>query len=275
MRWLNDLAEAPARVRSKKGEETKSGKAKGNVAEAKRKRRATANRCLTVLKAALNLAKQNQHIINDDAWSSVKAFRDVDAPVVRYLTEDESRRLVNACDAQFRPMVQAALLTGCRYGELTDLRVVDFNADASVLTIRTSKSGKPRTVVLTDEGHDFFAAASSGKTGDQLMFAKSDGGAWGKSHQQKVLISACKIGRILPAISFHVLRHTHGSALAMKGVPMAVIAAQLGHAGTRMTEKHYAHLSPSYVAETIRANFPNLGIVEKSNVTRIDEKQKG
>jgi len=29
------------------------------------------------------------------------------------------------------------------------------------------------------------------------------------------------------------------------------------HADTRMTEKHYAHLAPSYVADTIRAHFPN------------------
>ena len=33
-----------------------------------------------------------------------------------------------------------------------------------------------------------------------------------------------------------------------------------------MTERHYAHLSPSYVADTIRANMPTLGIVEKGNV---------
>ena len=41
---------------------------------------------------------------------------------------------------------------------------------------------------------------------------------------------------------------------------MGVIAEQLGHADTRMTEKHYAHLAPSYVADTIRAHFPTLGI---------------
>jgi hypothetical protein len=29
---------------------------------------------------------------------------------------------------------------------------------------------------------------------------------------------------------------------------------------TRMTEKHYAHLAPSYIADTIRAHFPTLGI---------------
>jgi hypothetical protein len=41
---------------------------------------------------------------------------------------------------------------------------------------------------------------------------------------------------------------------------------QLGHADTRMTEKHCAHLAPSYVADTIRAHFPNLGIARENNV---------
>jgi integrase len=52
----------------------------------------------------------------------------------------------------------------------------------------------------------------------------------------------------------------------MRGVPMAVIAAQLGHSDTRMTERHYAHLAPSYVASTVRAAFGRLGIVPLSNV---------
>ena len=41
---------------------------------------------------------------------------------------------------------------------------------------------------------------------------------------------------------------------------MGAIAEQLGHADTRMTEKHYAHLAPPYVADTIRAHFPTLGL---------------
>jgi hypothetical protein len=35
------------------------------------------------------------------------------------------------------------------------------------------------------------------------------------------------IAKIEPAATFHILRHTYGSALAMKGVPMGVIAAQV------------------------------------------------
>ena len=55
----------------------------------------------------------------------------------------------------------------------------------------------------------------------------------------------------------------------MRGVPMVVIARQLGHADQRMAERHYAHLAPSYVADTIRANLPQLGIVKPSKVTRL------
>ena len=80
---------------------------------------------------------------------------------------------------------------------------------------------------------------------------------------------ACRKAKITPEISFHVLRHTHGSALAMKGVPMGVIAEQLGHADTRMTERHYAHLSAGYVADTIRAHFPTLGIAGNTAITPI------
>jgi hypothetical protein len=67
-------------------------------------------------------------------------------------------------------------------------------------------------------------------------------------------------------MTFHVLRHTHASTLAMRGMPMAVIARQLSHPDPRMTEKHYAHLAPNYVADTIRAKFPKLGIAEAPSV---------
>lgn len=80
---------------------------------------------------------------------------------------------------------------------------------------------------------------------------------WGKSHQQRPLGRACSRAGITPAVSFHVLRHTYGSILAMRGVPLAVIAEVLGHADTRITGRHYAHMMPSYVA--VRANLPSFG----------------
>ena len=45
-----------------------------------------------------------------------------------------------------------------------------------------------------------------------------------------------------------------------------MIAANPGHSDTRMTERHYAHLVPSHVAQVIRATMPKLGLVEQSYV---------
>jgi hypothetical protein len=61
----------------------------------------------------------------------------------------------------------------------------------------------------------------------------------------------------------------------MAGTPMAVIARQLGHADTRMTEKHYAHLAPNYVAQTIRENFPILGFADSTQVTSLQKISNG
>jgi len=44
------------------------------------------------------------------------------------------------------------------------------------------------------------------------------------------------------------------------------VLANFGHADTRITERHYAHLVPSHVAQVIRAALPKLGIVERSPV---------
>jgi integrase len=272
--WHHSLAEKPPLARSRPGKKPNHRKV-DKSADGIRKRRATANRILTVLKAALNHAWKRGRIASDDAWRRVRPFKAVETALVRYLSEAECTRLVNACEPAFRNLVRGALLTGCRYSELAALSIGDFNADAGVVTIRESKPGKPRHVVLTDEGRQFFGALTAGRLAGDRIFKRHDGGVWGKSHQLRPTLEACRHAKIKPAVSFHVLRHTYGSMLAMRGVPMGVIAEQLGHADTRMTEKHYAHLAPSYVANTIRAHFPILGITGDTTVLPMKPKGRG
>jgi integrase len=271
--WHHDLAEKPALAGSAPGRKQNHRKADRSN-DGIRKRRATANRVLTVLKAALNHAWKAGHVSSDNAWRRVRPFRAVQTARVRCLTEAECVRIVNASEPAFRNLVRGALLTGCRYSELARMTAADFNSDAGVATVRDGKGGKPRHVVLTDEGRNLFATLTAGKLGDDPIFVRHDGGVWRASHQLRPMQAACARAKIKPAISFHVLRHTHGSTLAMRGVPMGVIAEQLGHADTRMTEKHYAHLAPSYVADTIRAHFPTLGIAGETTVTAIGRNTK-
>jgi len=267
--WRDKIASSPARTRSKQGAPPsyrKEDKSEDGI----RRRRSTANRILTVLKAILNHAYDRQSVGNKDEWAKVKPFREVDAPKIRWLNDDEARRITNASPPDLRQLVIAALLTGARYSELTSLRAQDFTAESQSVYISKSKSGKARHIHLTDEGITFFKAALQGRDRDDLLFIRENGALWKHSDQSRPIKAASAAARIKPAIGFHILRHSYASRLAMRGVPMAVIAAQLGHSDTRMTERHYAHLGPSYVAQTVRNAFENLNLVDTTNIEELD-----
>ena len=84
------------------------------------------------------------------------------------------------------------------------------------------------------------------------------------------MTDACKRAKIAPPVSFHVLRHTWASLAVMAGAPLMVVARNLGHADTRMVERHYGHLAPSYIADAIRAAAPKFGIKPERKVVSIE-----
>ena len=300
--WHRSLAKAPPRTRTKPGEEQQFRKYTGDK-EAVRRRQATANRVLTILKAALNHAFEAGKVPSDSAWRKVKRFKGVDAARLRYLTLAEARRLINACDPDFRLLVQAALQTGARYGQLTALTVSDFHMDTKgngSLYLRTRKGDgheKSYHATLTAEGVSFFKEVCAGRSGAELMFknagrigrakerqklalakrggpltevATEDSGEWRESEQLRPMADACERAKIDPTIGFHGLRHTWASHAVMNGVPLLVVAKNLGHSDTRMVERHYGHLAPSYVTDVIRENAPKFGFTPDKTLVALD-----
>jgi integrase len=261
--WRDELVATAPRIRTAKAQEQKYRKLCVG-SDATRARKATANRIFAVLRAALNNAFANGKVESDLAWRRVKPFKKVDGVRLRYLTIAEAKRLINASSPEFRPLVQAALQTGARYGELCALAVADFNSDVGTVTIRQSKSGTPRHIVLTNEGRTFFEDLTTGLAGDALMFRRQ----WKASHQLRPMAEAVKRAKIAPAITFHGLRHTWASQSIMNGMPLMVVAQNLGHSTTRMVELHYGHLSPSYITDEIRKSAPQFGY-ESNNVRAI------
>ena len=266
--WHAEIASQPAKLRTSTTA-TRINFRPLSDSEAARRRRSTANRVLTVLKAALNHAYREGHIDSDDAWRRVRPFRGVDVARSRYLVDDEIERLADACTGSFRDLVLAGLMTGARYGELMQIKASDLDCQAGTIHIRTSKNGKGRYVILIDEGLTFFRRLAYGKGPEALVLTKDNGTSWKASEPQRPLKRACKAARIEPAIGFHMLRHTYASRLAMSGVPLAIIAAQLGHSDTRMVEKHYGHLAPSYIADTIHAMMTPLGVIKPEELNHV------
>jgi hypothetical protein len=149
--WLATLAASPRQTRPKAG--VPQYKLAADDDQAVRRRRSSANRVLTMLKAALNHAYDEGHVGNRDAWGrKLKPFHNVEMARVRYLTVAQAERLLNACDTDFRPLVRAALETGCRYSELARLEVQDFNPHAGTVAIRQSKTGRRATLFSPPRG---------------------------------------------------------------------------------------------------------------------------
>lgn len=269
--WRNKLALSSPRRRSPKtGKATRKDNAKAAAAlaaerpetdpgEAHRKRQATANRVLTVFKAICNGAFKAGRVTSDLPWRRVPPFKNADQPRVRYLTDDEAKALVGASGADFRALVIGALLTGADYGELRTARVRDLDAVGHSLTVGAKRGS--HVLILTDEAVQHFTALATGKPGAALLFMREDGAPWGKSHQDRRLRDACKAANILPAINFHILRHTFATRALRRGAAMQYISHQLGHKNIRTTQRHYAHVIPSDASEAIRQAMGSLGIV--------------
>jgi len=257
-KWHGRLAQAPARMRS-----PKNGKQRyrqlGKDADSIRRRQASANRNLTQLKAALNAAWREGRTPSDAAWRRVRPFPGADAARTRFLSIEECRRLINASAPAFRRLVQAALATGARYGELCRLQARDVDPDSGTVAISISKTGRSRRIILTSEGVALFRELCAGRASDEILLRRQGGQPWGTSNQAAPMREACLHARIRPAVGFHCLRHTWAFLAVMAGMPLIVVGKNLGHADTKMVEAHYGHLAPSYMAEAVRKHAPKFG----------------
>lgn len=279
-KWQTAVAASPALARPRPGAVKPNLRHKTALPEHQRARKDTSNRVLTVLKAALNFALARRRVTGTgEAWREIKAFKGVGQARTRFLTVEDQVRLVNACPEDFRRLVRGALYTGARYGELARAMVQDFNPTSGTLFLvgKGTGEGKPRQVVLTEEGQAFFQELTAGRQSgdvicqrDQVERRKREdaGSGWAHGDQSRFMAEACKTAGLEP-LTFHELRHSYASMLVNAGCPLAFVAEQLGHSDTRMVEKHYGHLAPTAKADAIRAAMPKQGLMDPPKVATL------
>jgi integrase len=214
---------------------------------------ATVNRYLAVLGHILNKAVEWQLLevspFRKGSRLTIKENNQRD----RFLTEQEIEALLNSCNAYLLPIVEVALRTGMRKGELLALQWGQIKG--GLIYLRETKSKRPRQIPIDDRVAQVFKELQiKNKWRSPFVFLGPDGKPLGDV--KKSFLGACRRAEI-EDFRFHDLRHTCASHLIMKGASIKAVQKLLGHAESRTTDR-YSHLAPDHLREAVNllSNFP-------------------
>lgn len=180
----------------------------------------------------------------------------------RFLSPEEASTLLDALRLRSMDVYGMALLslhTGMRLGEIQSLQWGDVSFERGTISINVTKNEESRVATMTEEVTEYLAGCQKDSG---LVFTLRSGEA-GKDLSKTFSRVVVKLGfndgveDRRHRVSFHTLRHTFASWLAIGNVPILTIKELMGHKTLAMTA-WYAKLSPAHKQEAIKA-LPRLG----------------
>lgn len=174
-----------------------------------------------------------------------------------YWMPDERDMFLRQCrqvDPGYAQLVTVAVHTGMRRGELAGLRRCDIDLDRRQIrvgrvfnflvwdSVESTKNGDTEFIPMNQAVYDALK---------DKRFLKPESLIFGWCLQESAAkLKAYAIQFGVRPISFHSLRHTFASHLAMAGIPTRSIMTLLRHRTEAMALR-YAHLAPSYLHENV------------------------
>lgn len=242
----------------------------------------TANRKMGSISGVLSRAVEWEYI-DTHPLAKLKQLKVDSKGKVRYLDQDETKRLRGALDARqeearaeretankwradrgkelmpslltlpftdhLKPMVLVSLNTGMRRGELFDLKwsAVNFQTKTITAAGATTKTNDTRHIPMNKETFSVLEDWKKQAGKSRYVFPSETGGRLEdvKSAWLKLLERAK-----IEGFRWHDMRHDFASRLVMAGVPLNTVRDLLGHADIKMTLR-YAHLAPGTKAAAV------------------------
>ena len=219
------------------------------------------NRELGNLCATFGRGVKVHGLLKTNPFAGVEKLRLAPKPI-NALTRDEEAKLLaaSAHDLELEAYVRLALDTGCRAGELSNLRVKDLDLDSGLGRIECnadwkSKTGRDRPIAFTLRTVEVLRRWLMKRDCKPHVFKEEGDNARGHykriARRFKTVVAHAGIGR---NVTLHDLRRTVGSLLAERGVNQRVAMEFLGHSNITTTAKFYQAVRP----ETLKAVVVNL-----------------
>ena len=256
--WRRNIAASPKKRRRNPEDGGLEYWRYAHTDEQMRQRRVTANVYLFLLKRVLDLAYFNGHAQSDQPWKSVRPFQHVLKKRPQLLSAENIARLLTNATPATHDLIAAALATGCRLSELMRLRVGDIARASSKIRVIGSKTWRTRQVLLADDAVAFFFGLAKDRDAEEPLLVREDGRAWTYASASARVHQLSKRLGLRPAANFICLRHTYATNAARNGMPIRVLAQQLGHQDAWVTEHYYVHYTQDQSDEEIRSLLPRM-----------------
>ena len=184
------------------------------------------------------------------------------------LTRDEIDRLIAAASGRSTTGIRSRALiaimagAGLRLAEALALHPRDVDLASGTVRVRHGKGNRDRTVGILPWAVPlverwFDRRRRYGLNGRHLVFAQYSSGKVGQPldprYVRLLLARLADRAGIDKRVHPHGLRHSLATDLAWRGVPLPLVAAQLGHSTTATTDRYLRRLAPTEVVAAMKA----------------------
>jgi integrase len=179
-------------------------------------------------------------------------------PRTNYLSPEECEVLLAHSEGVIHDMILMALRTGMRQGELKGLQWSSIDWHNQIITVRhsfcdvrqildTPKSNRERHIPMDADVYEMLYLRK--KATGYVFLNTDDGKPFNSKRANRKLAQVCKKAG-MRVVTWHILRHTFATHLAMRGSPLNTVQALLGHSSITTTMR-YAHVAPSTLRSAI------------------------
>jgi integrase len=184
----------------------------------------------------------------------IEMLKVTDAKPPRFLTPEESKKLLDNCGSQLYPVFFTFLNTGMRLSELLNLEWSDIDFQRRKIKIQRKSFWSPKTgereIPINAGMYELLQRLKREKgPNTDFVFPTGNGRGYRKSLRLELMRVAKECG-ILNLTKIHSLRHTFASQLVMKGVDLPTVQKLMGHSDIETT-MIYSHLTPDHLVDAV------------------------